>query len=179
MQDNEDSDEDTQLFHEAMQGVTPLKQDARNRHRSKRKPVRTRHAVTAVELPERFSVNPDYGDCPTVLDFARSGVQPSTLKKLRKGKLPIESELDLHGMTIEKARTTLLLFLDECRRFDYRCVSIVHGKGFSSPNNRPVIKPLLNRWLREAAEVLAFHSALPRHGGSGSLYVLLRRQRDV
>jgi DNA-nicking Smr family endonuclease len=178
MPDNENSNDEQQLFRDAMQGVTPLKADNRNRRRPKKKPVHIRHAGFTGDPPERFSVNPVQGDCPTVLDFARSGVQPNTLKKLRQGKLTIESELDLHGMSVEQARTTLLVFLEECRQFEYRCVCIVHGKGYSSPDNRPVIKPLLNRWLRDAAEVLAFHSALPKHGGSGSLYVLLRRQRE-
>ncbi len=178
MHDNEDSDEDQQLFRDAMQGVTSLKSVNRNRRLPKKKPVHVKPAGFTDELPERFSINPVHGDCPTVLDFARGGVQPNTLKKLRQGKLAIESELDLHGMTVEQARTTLLRFLEECRQFEYRCVCIVHGKGYSSPDNRPVIKPLLNRWLRDATEVLAFHSALPKHGGGGSLYVLLRRQRE-
>jgi DNA-nicking Smr family endonuclease len=178
MQAEDDSDEDGQLFRDAMQGVTPLKADHRNRRRPKKKPARTMRGGLATDLPERFSVNPVQGDCPTILDFARDGVQPNTLKKLRQGKLAIESELDLHGKTADQARTALLLFLEECLQFEYRCVSIVHGKGYSSPGNAPVIKPLVNRWLRDAAEVLAFHSALPRHGGSGSVYVLLRRQRD-
>jgi DNA-nicking Smr family endonuclease len=178
MQNSEDSEEDEQLFRDAMQGVTPLKPDNRNRRRPKKKPVHTRPAGATGELPERFSLNPAHGDCPTVLDFARSGVQPNTLKKLRQGKLAIESELDLHGMTVEQARTALLFFLEECRQLEYRCICIVHGKGYSSPDNRPVIKPMLNRWLRDATEVLAFHSALPKHGGSGSVYVLLKRLRE-
>jgi len=177
MQDDEDSDEDRRLFRDAMQGVTPLKTDGRRR-RLNRRSARIRQTGTADQPPGRFSVNPVDGDCPTILDFARSGVQQHTLKKLRQGKLTIESELDMHGMTAEQARSSLLRFLDECRRFEYRCVSIVHGKGYSSPDNRPVIKPLLNRWLRDAAEVLAFHSALPKHGGSGAVYVLLRRLRE-
>lgn len=158
-----------------MQGVSPLKTDNRNRRQPKKKSVRIRHAGDNDSLPGRFSTNPVYSECPTILNFSRSGVQQSTLKKLRQGKLPIDSELDLHGMTVERARSSLIHFLDECRQFGYRCVSIVHGKGYSSPDNRPVIKPLLNSWLRDAGEVLAFHSALPKHGGSGAVYVLLKR----
>ena len=178
MQHNEDSDEDRELFRDAMQGVTPLKTDNRDRRRPKKKPARINRAGFTGGPPERFAVTPVDDACPTILDFARSGVQPNTLKKLRQGKLTVESELDLHGMTVEQARMALLLFLEECRQFEYRCVCIVHGKGYSSPDNRPVIKPLLNRWLRDATEVLAFHSALPKHGGSGAAYVLLKRQRE-
>jgi DNA-nicking Smr family endonuclease len=52
---------------------------------------------------------------------------------------------------------------------------IVHGKGYRSRNRLPVIKTLLDRWLRECSQVLAFHSAQPKHGGSGAVYVLLKK----
>lgn len=161
-----------------MRDVTPLKKNRRISRNTQHRPVRI-HKTPCENTPaERFSGSPAYGDTPTIIDFARSGVQPNTLKKLRQGKLPLESELDLHGMTVEQARAALDRFLLECLEFGYRCICIVHGKGYSSPGNRAVIKPMLNRWLREAGEVLAFHSALPKHGGSGAVYVLLKRLRE-
>ena len=68
--------------------------------------------------------------------------------------------------------------MDECKTFDYRHVIIVHGKGFRS-QSKPVIKPLVNHWLKQADEVLAFCSAQPQDGGTGAVYVLLRKSRDV
>ncbi|RMD71241.1 MAG: DNA mismatch repair protein MutS, partial [Gammaproteobacteria bacterium] len=56
----------------------------------------------------------------------------------------------------------------------YRCVRIVHGKGRRSAR-QPVLKQKVNGWLRARDEVLAFCSARPHHGGTGALYVLLRR----
>jgi len=52
---------------------------------------------------------------------------------------------------------------------------VVHGKGYSSPNNKPVIKAYVNRWLRESETVLAFHSAQKQDGGTGAVYVLLKK----
>lgn len=178
MQDNEDGDDDTQAFRDAMRDVKPLKKPDRISRQQVRKPVRAPRGAVVDSLPERFAASAPLVDCPTVLDFARSGIQPSALAKLRRGKLAIDSDLDLHGMTAEQARTALNGFLRESLELGYRCIRIVHGKGYRSPGNNPVIKPLLNRWLREAGEVLAFHSAQPKHGGSGALYVLLKRQRE-
>ena len=91
--------------------------------------------------------------------------------------MPVDAEIDLHGMTVDKARGTLVMFLDEALTYRYRCVRIIHGKGYSSAQRTPVIKGLLDRWLRLNNRVLAFCSAQPRDGGTGALYVLLKSPR--
>jgi DNA-nicking Smr family endonuclease len=96
------------------------------------------------------------------------------LKKLRQGKNPVEQTLDLHGLTVSRARAELIAFLGECEATGVRHAIIVHGKGFRS-KDKAVIKPMVNRWLRATDNVLAFHSALPKDGGSGAVYVLLRK----
>ena len=96
------------------------------------------------------------------------------LKKLRQGKNPIEHSLDLHGLTVVEARKELLGFFDECKASGLRHAIIIHGKGFRS-KDRPVIKPMVNRWLRATDNVLAFHSAQPKDGGNGAVYVLLKK----
>ena len=100
--------------------------------------------------------------------------QRQVLEKLRQGKFPIEHELDLHGLTVEHARQELQSFIGECEAIGIRHAIIIHGKGFRS-KDKPVIKPMVNRWLREVDNVLAFHSAQPRDGGSGAVYVLFRK----
>jgi DNA-nicking Smr family endonuclease len=113
-------------------------------------------------------------ECPDILSFSRSGLQHKVMKKLRQGKNPIEHALDLHGLTVDQARIELLEFLGECEAADIRYAIIVHGKGFRS-KDKPVIKPMLNRWLRAADSVLGFHSAQPKDGGNGALYILLKK----
>ena len=179
MNDESDDQDEQDLFQQAMRGVTPLKPDNRVRHKrtTKKTPVR-RHEIAADQPERRFSDDLREDSCPDRLYFERpGGAQKSVLKKLRAGKLGIDSTLDLHGLSVDAARRQLIDFMEECRQFGYRHVVIVHGKGFRS-EDRPVIKPLVNRWLREAHEVLAFCSAQPRDGGTGAVYVLLRRSRD-
>jgi len=65
-------------------------------------------------------------------------------------------------------------FISEVRNRGLRCIRIIHGKGYGSSNQGPVIKPLVNQWLRKKAEILAFCSARPVDGGTGAVYVLVK-----
>jgi DNA-nicking Smr family endonuclease len=53
----------------------------------------------------------------------------------------------------------------------------VHGKGNGSWQKQPVLKNKLNQWLRQRDEVLAFCSARPCDGGTGAIYVLLKKRK--
>jgi len=180
---NDESDKDNQadqdLFKQAMRGVSPLKPNNRISHKTapKKPPIR-RSEQDVLELQQRFTEGMFEEECPDHLQYERAGgAQKSVLKKLRSGKLLLDSTLDLHGLTVEQARLQLTEFMEECSQFGYRHVIIIHGKGFRS-QNRPVIKPMVNRWLRQADEVLAFYSAQPKDGGTGAVYVLLRKSTD-
>ena len=107
--------------------------------------------------------------------FSRGGVQQRLLKRLSRGQLQIQAQLDVHGMTASDARDALARFLDECCVLELRFVRIVHGKGFGSPGAQPVLKSRIDRWLRLRREVLAFASAPPQQGGTGALNVILKR----
>jgi DNA-nicking Smr family endonuclease len=178
--DEQESQDDRDLFQQAMRDVTPLKPDNRVRHRPAAKATPPRPRDAAAEEPDQRFADTLYEDrCPDRLYFARAGgAQKPVLKKLRAGRLPVDSTLDLHGLKVDAARSQLIEFLTECRQSGYRHVIIIHGKGFRS-HNKPVIKPMVNRWLQEANEVLAFCSAQPRDGGTGAVYVLLRKSRDL
>lgn len=170
-----DNPDAASLFNEALGDVTPLKPDNRVLRNPLRRKIRVkRQPRDAYTLKDVFSDAP-VEDCPDQLNFSRNGVQPSTLKKLRQGKLVIDNSIDLHSLTIDEARNYLLEFLAECEVNGSRVILIVHGKGYSSPNAKPVIKPMVSRWLREVSSVLAFVSARPADGGTGAVYVLLGR----
>ncbi|MCC6135704.1 MAG: Smr/MutS family endonuclease [Candidatus Contendobacter sp.] len=109
------------------------------------------------------------------LYYRREGVQQAVLRKLRRGYFQIGPVLDLHGMTVAIAREALAAFLHSARRDGLSGVRIIHGKGNGSRHRGPVLKQKLNHWLRQRDEVLAFCSARPMDGGTGAIYVLLRR----
>jgi DNA-nicking Smr family endonuclease len=176
MSDDSTKDDEESLFLKEMAGVTPLK--PANKIIRRKKPNKPRTKAPSSEqktsLKSIFSTSEITEECPDILSFSRSGLQHSAFKKLRQGKNPVEHELDLHGLTVEQARSALIEFLDECESAGIRHAIIVHGKGFRS-RDKPVIKPLVNRWLRDSENVLAFHSAQPKDGGGGAVYVLFKK----
>ncbi len=176
MSDDSTNNDEESLFRSEMGGVTPLKQDNRIRIKKKpSKPLRQQETEGySFAIDDVFSDAEMVEECPEILSFSRSGLQHNVVKKLRQGKHPIEHALDLHGLTIIEARKALVEFLGECEAAGVRHAIIVHGKGFRS-KDKPVIKPMVNRWLRSVDIVLAFHSAQPKDGGSGAVYVLLKK----
>lgn len=108
------------------------------------------------------------------LSYSAPGLQKNVLKKLRKGYFGLDAEIDLHGLTSAEAKRQLLNFIYLCVEDGYRCVHIVHGKGYRSPDNQPVLKNNLNSWLRQHQDVQAFCSTPPKEGGTGAIFVLLQ-----
>ena len=105
-------------------------------------------------------------------------------RELSRGRAAIDGALDLHGLTQAEAHQALRGFLRHSQARGARLVIIVTGKGgaideFSGwPNERGVLKRLTPQWLREPdlrSVVLGFEEAGRAHGGSGALYVRLRR----
>ncbi len=109
------------------------------------------------------------------LSYRVAGVQDGVMCKLKRGQYRIGAELDLHGLNRDKAQLAVARFLAQCRDQRAHCVRIIHGKGNGSPNSGPVLKTYLNAWLRRRKDVVAFSSARPADGGTGAVYVLLRK----
>lgn len=109
------------------------------------------------------------------LSYRRDEIAPRVLKKLARGEYAAQEELDLHGLPARAAEALLREFLRDCRIHGLGCVRIVHGKGRNSGERLPVLKNLVDRILRQRADVLAFHSPPAAQGGTGAVLVLLAR----
>jgi DNA-nicking Smr family endonuclease len=179
-EDKRDPD-DNSLFRRAVAGVRRIKQDRVVPHGRKPRPVpkktlEDQQAVMDSLLSDEFEASDvETGD---ELLYSRPGIQHSVMRKLRTGKYAIEGELDLHGLTVAESREQLARFLRDAQFRGWRCVRIIHGKGLSSAGRIPVLKQKINSWLPQRDEVLAFCSALPADGGTGAVYVLLKRRRS-
>ncbi len=112
------------------------------------------------------------------LSYTAPGIQRKVLTKLRKGFFAIQAEIDLHGLNSDTAKQQLLRFLQASVTSGHRCVHIIHGKGYRSSDNQPILKNNLNRWLRQHKDVQAFCSAPHQHGGAGAVYVLLKIAKE-
>jgi len=170
-------DEDIQLFRDAMKHARPLRHSRTTHARKRPHPVpRQRMQDELQVLDDMLSDEYDVADVETgeELMFVRPGLQHNVLRRLRRGQFPVESELDLHGQTANTARIEMTAFLHDCLQRHLRCVRIVHGKGYGSKNQKPVLKNKVNNWLRQRNEVLAFCSTPHNDGGTGAVYVLLK-----
>jgi len=134
----------------------------------------------AVEKPLR-DANPLTSDmvdpltAHDILCWQRAGIQNGVFRKFRLGQYPIEARLDLHRMTVEQARKDVFRFIGDCVRYGLRSVIILHGKGERNPDGVAQLKSYLAKWLPELSDVLAFHSAQKHHGGTGAVYVMVRK----
>ena len=178
MQDN-----DFSLFHAEVRGVKPIKHDRAEvgKPKADRKQlaglrqaatVRSDKALVIDGMSDQFVI--DVGAEDELL-WRRDGVQETQLRKLKLGQIAFEGSLDLHGMTVEKARETLWDFIAEATKLEVRCVRVTHGKAARLDGKRPMIKSHVNTWLRQHPQVLGFASCNARHGGTGAVYVMLKR----
>ena len=117
----------------------------------------------------------------TIADLDRA-----TAERLRRGVLAIDARLDLHGLTQAEAHAALERFLAGSAALGRRCVLVITGKGLADgaarDGRRGVLRQAVPRWLNQApnrARILAVMPAQPKHGGTGALYVLLKRKREV
>ena len=105
----------------------------------------------------------------------RAGTTKKTIQMLAKGKPVPTLDVDLHGFTLYQAYAERRTFLAQAAGDGHKCVLIIHGKGRREGKDMGAIKQNLAGFLAERPEVLAFHTAHQKHGGSGACYVLLKR----
>lgn len=168
--------EDLDAFHKAVEGTKPLQQNkVKLRPTAKvAKPPRTTVQEEAFNLSDATYHEPVQSE--EYIAHKHDSISNKILRKLRQGQYNVEATLDMHGMTVENARTAVDHFIQNCLRDGIRTVLFIHGKGHHS--HMPVLKNKLNQWLRELPVVLAFCSASPKHGNRGAMYVLLKRTRE-
>ena len=108
------------------------------------------------------------------------GLDAQVINKMRAGEFSSEAHLDLHGLNAAQAWEALVGFFRSAYHKNLRCVLVVPGRGLNSPGGSGVLRERLQTWFTQAPfkyVILAFCTALPRHGGAGALYVLMRKQK--
>lgn len=130
-------------------------------------------AVLQESLSDEFSID-TLLETDDSLSYARTGIGPDVMRKLRGGGWVTQDQLDLHGLRVDQAREAVAAFIRDAIKRGFRCVRIIHGKGLGSLNKKPVLKNKVRNWLVQKEEVIAFCQARAADGGSGALMVLLR-----
>lgn len=176
---------DNELFLRTMSGVEPLKK----RRPLPRTPAPDLAGEQATPNRKAPSVRPTQPQTaapspavePQLSAGGVAGVDRRTVERMRRGKLPIDARLDLHGMYQDAAQAELNAFIADCAARGCRMVLVITGKG-SMREGGGVLRRRLPDWLNLPAcrpHVLAFSAARPEHGGDGAFYVLLRRRRSA
>lgn len=109
------------------------------------------------------------------------------VRRIRSGRIALQARLDLHGMRQDQAYVSLRNFLHRCQAEGLSTVLVITGKGKSeSPEEREiwddrdrgVLRRVVPEWLAQSEFrdlILGYNTASERHGGSGALYINIRR----
>jgi DNA-nicking Smr family endonuclease len=166
-------------FSKLLSDVQPLLNERIKPHRPPIKPIPTqRIADDRLVLDQLLVCDPEEASFLSgdELSYLKNGYPQKLLKRLRRGSYAIEDEFDLHGLTLEQAKKHVRRFIADCECDRLGAVRIIHGKGLSSPGREPVLKRHILGWLKKMDAVIAVSSATPRDGGTGAIYVLLKRK---
>ena len=189
--------EDSLSFARLMGGVEKLTETGKHRvpkngpdpgrtfRSDKLETFRTQEEIDAEQAREQLralamgGVRFEVSDDGSHVEGRRIDLNPSVLRKLRRGQFPIDGRLDLHGMSLEDARAAVLEFLAKMRERGELAVLIVHGKGQHSAGGIGILRGEIAAWLSQGAaaqHTAAFATAQRDDGGEGATYVLLTRR---
>jgi DNA-nicking Smr family endonuclease len=160
------TEDESALFQDAMK-----KLDNQSVQNSKQTSSPSNNALHYSNFTENFLVN----DWIQAEDKIQSPNNESLKKLLKKNGGNIDGTFDMHGLTVKEAAYELDHFFAESMTTKAQILLIIHGKGLQSENQRPVLKNAVVYWLKYDPRVKSYCSANQGHGGTGALYVLLRR----
>ena len=145
-------------------------------------------AAPEIEVqPPKVSASPPLRRAP-VKAAPPPKAQPGTTldatwdRRLSRGLVQPEMSVDLHGHNLATAYSLLDDRLDRAIASGVRVLLLITGKAPKGepPIARGRIRAAVGDWLgasRHAGHIAAVRNAHPRHGGTGALYIILRRQR--
>ena len=186
------------LWEEVVRNVKPARGTRPPKTRAepppKRAAAKTPLRAPAPPKPPKLPPEPIKGLAPALMPGqAMAGVDGGTAERLRRGRITPDAVLDLHGLTQDRAYATLLNFIRRSHAQNHRCLLVITGKGLSKASDASakgfvmpersrggVLRALVPHWLQESdlqALVVGVQTAHQRHGGTGALYIYLRRKR--
>ncbi len=175
-----DDEDEKSLFQKHMHGVRPLKNNTKTPHFTEKPLVSRQKRHISVDQTHSTLTQPLSNPhtleihAESILSYHQPGLIAKRFKTLTKGAFTLEARLDLHGLNIDTASDALSHFILTSFNRGLRHLLIIHGKG-GQQGDIAILKSHVAHWLKQFPQVLAFHSAQPKDGGSGALYLLLKR----
>jgi DNA-nicking Smr family endonuclease len=181
---NDEVSEEDRMFLDAVSDVKPL-EDRKKKTSCTHIPSHPAHpapdeAQETLEYLRGLVSGTEYMDITFTDEYMEgcvTGVGRKVIRRLKRGQIPVQDHLDLHGLTKQEAEKQVRDFLLQSQKIGLRCVLIIHGRGLNSPSSFPVLKDSIPAWFTRGPArkaVLAFATAKPYDGGAGAVYVLLR-----
>jgi len=177
----QEQEDDLELFRKQMQGVQKIDHGntiAPVQQRQKKLDAQTLAKRAAAEGPmhtdetvmsdTQAMLNPVASQA--TLSYRIATLQHKVFEDLKAGNLRWFEAVDLHGCTVEEARSAVIQIIQMAKEQNQNIIKIVHGKGPEA-----ILKTYVNSWLRQHRDVLAFVSAPEKQGGTGAVLVLLKR----
>ena len=169
------TDDDEELWSRFTKSIRPL--HPKKAAKAPARPAPKKRPQPQPRSPQQTSERPAPVPSAQMIDGA-------TARKMRRGKLPVDGRIDLHGMRQNEAFEALSRFVQASHAMGRRCVLVITGKGRARARDgyeQPgVLRRKVPEWLQSgsiASLVVGFETAHVRDGGDGALYVLLRRKR--
>ena len=168
--------DDENVWEEAVKGVKRLTKSDVSESKPKRKPVNIKKDTTVILKPLKRTLT--LGTC--------CDVDRNTMRRFKREEFAVEAVLDLHGFTEKKAYEAVKNFIISSYMSAKRCVIIITGKGSFHVDEdifatKGVLKTSVPQWLNNpelSGLILSYIHPSEKLGGSGALYILLRRNRD-
>lgn len=182
--------QDWHLWREVVRTVNPLPRKpmiiAAKRGKKSGPPKAVVAKTPAIDISTRYYSapwSPGTGARSPVPGASPSVIEPRLHRKLRRGQLPIQGSIDLHGMRQDEARLALFGFIKARAGRGARTVLVITGKGIKKTGHealaeRGVLRHMLPRWLGEPEikpMIAGWEVSARRHGGEGAFYVRLKR----
>ena len=170
------SPEETELWLRVAATIRPLSRDRIN--------AELNQTPAQAALPSRLrrpAVKPFLAAHPKAVPIHERTLDSSWDKRLRSGSVEPDRILDLHGMNLDTAWAAIDRSLDQAIARGERLILMItgHHRAQEPPIQRGRIRAAVHDWLaasRHARDIAAVRSAHRRHGGGGSLYLVLRRR---
>lgn len=151
--------------------------------------IREKNKPINIKQHRQFSIIQEFTTYSKNLDdLETGGIDKATLRKFKREEFNIEAKLDLHGLTVDEAFIKVDNFIPQCYNQGKRCVIIITGKGLTTHEDDDIftVKGILKRhvpqWLdmpRIRAMILTYKHPSEKLGGTGALYILLRRNKNI
>ena len=173
------TDEDKALFANATQNVDRLKTNKIVPKSKPNKRIKIRPKVaTDILIDKQFTdSNLKPVSAHQSLFFQQPGVRKQDITKLKKGLFSLDITHDIHGKTEVIAEDSIHHFIHEAIQHRCKYGLLVHGKGYNSDIEQPILKNLVNQVLNHHPYILAYCSSQPKDGGTGAVYILFKTKQ--